>query len=63
MPTYVNQQSTRSDWPSRPGVAIYRQWKLSGEVENAGQVCEPGVSGTERGTFMVGPEHLPCAVP
>jgi hypothetical protein len=49
------------DWPDRPGVAIYRQWKLAGEASDAGQVCDKGVASTERSTFMVGPNvwHAP----
>ncbi|MDX2167265.1 MAG: hypothetical protein SF182_09385 [Deltaproteobacteria bacterium] len=49
------------DWPDRPGVAIYRQWKLAGEQSSAGQVCDKGVASTERSTFMVGPNvwHAP----
>ena len=59
-PTYANNVDP-GNWPSRPGIAIYRQWKLNGEVDDAGQVCDAGVSGTERGTFMVGPNiyHSP----
>lgn len=52
---------TDPDWPERPGVAIYRQWKLAGENTLAGQVCDKGVTSTERSTFMVGPNvyHAP----
>ena len=59
-PTFTNKVDP-ANWPARPAVAIYRQWKLNGEVDNAGQVCDAGVSGTERGTFMVGPNiyHAP----
>jgi cell surface hyaluronidase len=50
-----------ADWPDRPGVAIYRQWKLAHEDTMAGQVCDGGVSSVERSTFMVGPNvwHAP----
>jgi cell surface hyaluronidase len=50
------------NWQDRPGVAIYRQWKLAREQSRAGQVCDQGVSSTERSTFMVGPNvyHAPC---
>src|SRR5262249_23755006 len=46
---------------SRPGVAIYRQWKLAQEQSRVGQVCDQGVSSTQRSTFMVGPDvfHAP----
>src|SRR5262249_4113149 len=59
-PTYTNDGDP-ANWPAAPGVAIYRQWKLSGEIDNAGQVCDAGVSGAERGTFMTGPNiyHAP----
>src|SRR4029453_3278950 len=52
---------TDPDWPARPGVAIYRQWRLANEATTAGQVCDKGVASTERGTFMVGPNvfHAP----
>ncbi len=59
-PTYVNKVDP-VNWPDRPGVAIYRQWKLNGEVDEAGQVCDAGIAGAPRGTFMVGPNifHSP----
>jgi hypothetical protein len=59
-PTYTNNVDA-ANWPAAPAVAIYRQWKLSGEVDNAGQVCDAGISGAERGTFMTGPNiyHAP----
>ncbi|MGD9765695.1 MAG: G8 domain-containing protein, partial [Candidatus Binatia bacterium] len=58
--TYANNVDP-ANWPAAPGVAIYRQWKLNGEIDDAGQVCDAGVSGTERGTFMTGPNifHAP----
>lgn len=58
-PTYAT--AVDRDWPDRPAVAIYRQWKRAGEDSDAGQVCDAGVSGSERGTFMVGPNifHAP----
>jgi len=51
----------RTDWPDRPGVAIYRQWRLAHEQSRPGQVCSGGVSSTQRSTFMVGPNvyHAP----
>ena len=58
--TYVTNDD-RQDWQDRPAVAIYRQWKLAGEQSRAGQVCDQGVSSTQRSTFMVGPDvfHAP----
>ena len=58
--TYATNADT-TDWQDRPAVAIYRQWKLAGERSQAGQVCDNGVSSTERSTFMVGPNvfHAP----
>ena len=58
--TYATNDDT-IDWRERPAVAIYRQWKLAGEPSRAGQVCDQGVSGTQRSTFMVGPNvfHAP----
>ena len=58
--TYATNDDT-IDWRARPGVAIYRQWKLAGEQSRAGQVCDQGVSSTQRSTFMVGPDvfHAP----
>lgn len=52
---------TDPDWPDRPAVAIYRQWKLGHESSQAGQVCDHGTASTERSTFMVGPNvfHAP----
>ncbi|MDX2167266.1 MAG: hypothetical protein SF182_09390 [Deltaproteobacteria bacterium] len=64
-PTEPGKQTFASigdpDWPDRPGVAIYRQWKLGNEPTTAGQVCDGGVTSTERSTFMVGPNvfHAP----
>jgi hypothetical protein len=59
MTTYATH--TDGAWPSRPGVAIYRQWRLANESSDAGQVCARGVASTERSTFMVGPDvyHAP----
>ncbi|HSP99710.1 MAG TPA: hypothetical protein VL049_21015 [Candidatus Dormibacteraeota bacterium] len=58
--TYATNDD-REDWQDRPAVAIYRQWKLASEPSRAGQVCEGGVSSTQRSTFMVGPNvyHAP----